>query len=198
MSERWSVYGLYAGEGGGFFYVGSTANPGKRLRDHLSAARTGKTDSTAYKRVRVLLQTGVTPGLAVLEVHPTKVAALLREEEITRCWKECGVGLVNEAFGYKPSEVLRAKWSAVQTESQSRPGVKARVLAGKRGAGLRCDNTSGHKGIAWHQRLGKYRVRINVAKRGIHLGVFGTLDQAVAARRAAERKYWGMESNQNV
>lgn len=55
---------------------------------------------------------------------------------------------------------------------------------------LRSDNISGHKGV---KRLssGKYYARITVNKKEIHLGTFGTYEEAVKAREEAEIKYFG-------
>ena len=37
----------------------------------------------------------------------------------------------------------------------------------------------------------KYRARIYINKKGIHLGYFETLDEAIMARNEAEKKYFG-------
>jgi len=51
----------------------------------------------------------------------------------------------------------------------------------------RKDNTSGHAGV--YRFRDKWQVRIKVSGRLIHLGLFTNLDEAVAARKAAEAKY---------
>lgn len=58
-------------------------------------------------------------------------------------------------------------------------------------AGLRIDNKSGCKGVSWRAEIGKWHARIKVQRRVILLGNFSSLDDAVAARRAAERQYFG-------
>lgn len=50
----------------------------------------------------------------------------------------------------------------------------------------RSDNTSGHPGVTWMPRNKKWRARINNGERRISLGLFTTIEQAVAARKAAE------------
>ena len=50
-------------------------------------------------------------------------------------------------------------------------------------------NTSGVIGVRWYKRYKKWIARINVEKVDIHLGYFDDFDEAVAARKAAEKKY---------
>lgn len=50
-------------------------------------------------------------------------------------------------------------------------------------------NTSGTVGVSWHVRTKRWRARIKVHQRYIHLGNFPSKDLAIAARKAAERKY---------
>lgn len=49
-------------------------------------------------------------------------------------------------------------------------------------------NTSGFRGITIAN--GKYRVRIQINKKSMHLGYFNTLDNAIQARKEAEEKYF--------
>lgn len=56
--------------------------------------------------------------------------------------------------------------------------------------GLRKDNISGCKGVSWDKQLSKWRARIKHNYKTIHLGVFEDLDDAIAARKKAERKYF--------
>ena len=50
-------------------------------------------------------------------------------------------------------------------------------------------NTSGIIGVGWYKRCGKYRADIKVMRRKIHLGLFDLVDEAIAARKAAELQY---------
>ena len=52
------------------------------------------------------------------------------------------------------------------------------------------NNTSGHPGVVWHKQHSKWRAKITHYK-DIHLGYFASLEEAVAARKAGELKYWG-------
>ena len=55
----------------------------------------------------------------------------------------------------------------------------------------RSDNTSGHTGVYWHKQKSKWRARIKHNQKLIHLGLFATIEEAVAARKAGELRYWG-------
>lgn len=50
-------------------------------------------------------------------------------------------------------------------------------------------NTSGHTGVYWHALTSKWRASIGLNNRQIHIGLFETLEEAVAARTAAKLKY---------
>jgi hypothetical protein len=52
------------------------------------------------------------------------------------------------------------------------------------------NNTSGHPGICWHKQSSKWRARIRHNKKHIHLGLFTDIEEAIAARKAAEKLYW--------
>lgn len=51
------------------------------------------------------------------------------------------------------------------------------------------NNTSGHPGVTWDKKNGKWRAQIMVGGTYTHLGRFTNLDDAIAARKAAEQKY---------
>jgi hypothetical protein len=57
-------------------------------------------------------------------------------------------------------------------------------------AGKRSSNTSGHPGVSWHKRIYKWQARITHNYRDIFLGYFNTIEEAIAARKAAEKLYW--------
>lgn len=58
-------------------------------------------------------------------------------------------------------------------------------------AGKYSHNTSGHTGVSWHKQSSKWRATIKHNQKKIHLGYFENLEDAVAARKAGELKYWG-------
>ena len=54
----------------------------------------------------------------------------------------------------------------------------------------RSDNKSGHPGVHWDKRDSKWVAQIKHNQKKIHLGYFSILEDAVAARKAAEKLYW--------
>ena len=58
-------------------------------------------------------------------------------------------------------------------------------------ASKRSDNTSGHPGVSWYKQRSEWRAQITHNYKHIHLGYFNTIEEAVAARKAGELKYWG-------
>jgi len=56
------------------------------------------------------------------------------------------------------------------------------------------NNTSGVTGIGWVERLLKWRARISVNDRLVHLGVFTDKFEAICARKSANNKY-GFHAN---
>ena len=59
--------------------------------------------------------------------------------------------------------------------------------ANMKNRGLNYNNMSGTSGIAWFKQTQQWRARINFNNQRISLGLFDTLDEAVAARKGAER-----------
>ena len=57
-------------------------------------------------------------------------------------------------------------------------------------AGKHSRNTSGHTGVIWDKHRSKWQARIAHNCKDIHLGSFASLEEAVAARKAAEKLYW--------
>lgn len=55
---------------------------------------------------------------------------------------------------------------------------------------LNYNSKSGHKGITIRKDNGKYRARITVNKKVIDLGTYEKIEDAIAARREAEGKYF--------
>jgi hypothetical protein len=55
--------------------------------------------------------------------------------------------------------------------------------------GLNKNNLSGHKGVSWYKRHKLWSAQIYTNYKKVHLGYFNSLDEAIVARKAAERKY---------
>jgi hypothetical protein len=51
---------------------------------------------------------------------------------------------------------------------------------------VRRNNASGHPGVSWDKQCGKWRARIKVNRKGIHLGKFDNIGDAIAARAKAK------------
>ena len=54
---------------------------------------------------------------------------------------------------------------------------------------MRRNNTSGVNGVFWHKPTGKWTAQVRVDRRCKHLGLFDTIEEAVAARKQADTKY---------
>lgn len=53
------------------------------------------------------------------------------------------------------------------------------------------NNTSGHTGVSYRPKRKSYRAYIMVDRKQIGLGHYPTLEEAIAARKKGERKYFG-------
>ena len=52
------------------------------------------------------------------------------------------------------------------------------------------NNTSGYTGVSWYKRTYKWVAQIMHNQKRIHLGYFTDREDAIAARKAAEKLYW--------
>jgi hypothetical protein len=52
------------------------------------------------------------------------------------------------------------------------------------------NNTSGHPGVCWYKQNSKWVAKIMHNQKSIHLGCFTTIEEAITARKAAEKLYW--------
>ena len=59
----------------------------------------------------------------------------------------------------------------------------------QRNASLRKDNRSGIRGVSWFKASGKWQVQIRFGGKQHYLGYFEDINEAAAARKAAEVKY---------
>lgn len=60
-----------------------------------------------------------------------------------------------------------------------------------RNRGTPSNNTTGVKGVAWHKARLKWQAQIAHQGRQIYLGLYDDINDAIAARAAAEEKYHG-------
>lgn len=56
---------------------------------------------------------------------------------------------------------------------------------------IRKNNTSGHKGVYWHEPAQKWEVLIQYDNHLYNLGLYANIEDAVEARKKAELKYFG-------
>lgn len=66
-----------------------------------------------------------------------------------------------------------------------------------RNQSLSSANTSGQTGVYWHKPLQKWRARIKMNGKSISLGLYNDLNDAIAARLVAERKF-GFHENHGM
>ena len=74
------------------------------------------------------------------------------------------------------------KWSNIRGASYSQ---------NRQNSGVMSNNTSGVKDVHWHSSKQRWRALITVNYRDVWLGNFRKKEDAIAARRAAEMKYFG-------
>jgi ribosomal protein L13 len=53
---------------------------------------------------------------------------------------------------------------------------------------LRIDSTTGHRGVSFNKRVGKYHAYIAFKHKKYHLGFFNTIEEAIEVRKQAEEK----------
>jgi hypothetical protein len=53
---------------------------------------------------------------------------------------------------------------------------------------IRSTNTSGYNGVSFHGKTGKWRATIKVGHKSKHLGLYSNIEDAVAARKAADKQ----------
>lgn len=62
---------------------------------------------------------------------------------------------------------------------------------------IQSNNTTGYVGISWHKRDRVWEANITINKKQLYLGRYDNIDDAICARKEAERKYFGKWSNEN-
>ena len=60
------------------------------------------------------------------------------------------------------------------------------------------NNTSGHKGVCWMKQNNKWRAQIWVDNKFKNLGLFNTIEEAVAVRKEAELEHFGEFAHQKT
>lgn len=69
-----------------------------------------------------------------------------------------------------------------------RPATNQQNIAN---AKMRCDNTSGVKGVSWHKQKQKWRASVRFNGKSIHIGLFDNLQDAKRARELKALELFG-------
>lgn len=94
---------------------------------------------------------------------------------------------------------MNGSWPANEVDHQDTDGLnnrwdnlrEATHAQNGHNQGLRVTNKSGVKGVSWSAERGKWFASITINGREKGLGRFNTIEEAAAARRAAEANYHG-------
>lgn len=73
------------------------------------------------------------------------------------------------------------------TRTNMRLGTKAQNLQNR--VKPNRNNSSGHRGVTWNRRRGKWQAKVMVARKTNHLGYFDDVDEAAAAAAAFRREH---------
>lgn len=122
--------------------------------------------------------TGANNGNGYLRIRVDKVQHYAHRLAFLSMVGEAPSGLIDHANGDRSDN----RWCNLRPASGNQNGQNRRTQP---------NNTSGTPGVYWHKGAGKWMAYITVNKRPVYLGLFVDLDDAVAARRAAEAKYFG-------
>lgn len=104
---------------------------------------------------------------------------------LSRLVMNCDEGLQVDHINHDPFDNRKSNLRIV-TVSQNNMNKDVRV-----------DNTSGYTGVALSKTPGKYIANIKVNQKRIHLGTFSCIEDAIAARLNAEKKYFKEYSFKN-
>jgi hypothetical protein len=89
-------------------------------------------------------------------------------------------------FGYWPDHIDHK--NQVRSDNRLRNLSDAGRVANARNIRLPLNNRSGQVGVHWNARKRRWRARISDGNRKVYLGAFESFEDAVAARKAAEKR----------
>lgn len=98
--------------------------------------------------------------------------------------------------GEQPDQIDHINGNRADNRIANLRSVSRRVNCMNRG--LRSDNTTGKPGVWWSKGMGKYQASISSEKGRIFLGTFSKLEDAIAAKNDAEKKYHYHENHGSV
>lgn len=97
-------------------------------------------------------------------------------------------GLWPDLIDHKDWNGTNNKWENLQNASHTSNGRNVKKHS---------RNSSGYNGVYWRAEERKWGARIGVNKKNLHLGLFSNIDDAIAARKAANIKY-GFSKNHGL
>lgn len=191
------IYALNDPETGKCRYVGATNNPKKRFQNHLCSRPDW---------IKALAARGLRPVLEVLDEVP-KSQWQFWEREYIRVFRAIGFDLTNVApggytlpgeislagsknphFGHKHSDeakaIMRAKKLGNKASTETRSLMRDQRLGRKQK-----NNTSGFVGVYWFPETERWQAKISTKPKGIHLGYFKKIENAVFVRALAVTLY---------
>ena len=89
-----------------------------------------------------------------------------------------------------PKEEIDHK-NRIRTDNRWKNLREATSSQNKGNTKLRDDNSSGYRGVSWHAARQKWRARLSLYPKEIHLGLFSSKRAARAAYVAAAKKHFG-------
>lgn len=94
----------------------------------------------------------------------------------------------NMVIDHKNHNLLDNRKSNLRIVTNSQNGMNKVIIS---------NNTSGVTGVVWVKNRQQWRAEIKINMKTIYLGLFDNINDAIAARKAAEEKYFGEYSYDN-
>lgn len=177
----------------------------------------------SYAQVSALLKYDPDTGLLFWLPRPVEMFsdAFLGSEWSSKRWntryagKEAFTALDGRGYRYgqiykKPYRAHRVAWllthgvwpegeidhiNGVRTDNRLANLRDVSITINRRNCKLRSDNKSGVSGVNWNKAYGKWRARIAVNGQEVFLGNFDCVDDAIEARKQAEKTVGGFHKN---
>lgn len=92
------------------------------------------------------------------------------------------------AYGYWPKNEID-HINGIKTDNKLENLREVTGAENQRNRKTGVNNTSGCVGVTWHKKAGVWQAQIKTPEKYIYLGSFSDLDDAIAARKDAEKKY---------
>lgn len=93
------------------------------------------------------------------------------------------------SYGHWPDEIDHK--NGIRSDNRMANLRLAHSQGNSQNCGISKNNTSGVTGVIWLKSRNRWQARIMVNRKTIYLGLYKNIDDAAAARRSAEEKYFG-------